>query len=68
MDNRHTQEALAMQAIRQNASTETLFEPCYNVVTHYDDILADVQQSTLTLANASVLSRLLVQVARGTAT
>ena len=68
MDNRHTQEALAMQAIRQNASTETLFEPCRNVVTHYDDILADVQQSTLTLANASVLSRLLVQVARGTAT
>ena len=68
MDNRHTQEALAIQAIRQSVDTDALFEPCRNVVNHYDAILADVQQSTLTLANASVLSRLLVQVARGTAT
>lgn len=67
MDNRHTQEALAMQAIRQAVSTEDLFAPCRNVLNHYDTILADVQQSTLTLANASVLSRLLVQVARDTA-
>jgi glutamate dehydrogenase len=67
MDNRHTQETLAVQAINKNVDTEALFEPCRNVVKHYDAILEDVQQSTLTLANASVLSRLLVQVARGTA-
>jgi hypothetical protein len=56
-----------VQAINKNVDTEALFEPCRNVVKHYDAILEDVQQSTLTLANASVLSRLLVQVARGTA-
>ncbi|MEM7734719.1 MAG: NAD-glutamate dehydrogenase domain-containing protein [Deinococcota bacterium] len=65
MDNRFIQETLALQAVQQKLTTEQLLEPQQKTLRHYQAMLADVQQGSLSVASASVLTRLLGQMARG---